>query len=146
MQDVALDEIQPVPQPPGACFMLRRSVLGETLFDEQFPLLYNDVDLCRRLDKAGHRCYYLPEAKVNVFDTIESTPTPVIDRNVRHSVSAQYDFGKYTLRGGVINVTDEEPPVVGNEAGSTDFNSGNTFPGNYDTLGRMYTLQLNVSF
>jgi iron complex outermembrane receptor protein len=43
-------------------------------------------------------------------------------------------------------MTDEDPPVVGNEAGSTTFNSGNTFPANYDTLGRIYTVGLNVKF
>jgi iron complex outermembrane recepter protein len=53
---------------------------------------------------------------------------------------------KYLLSFGAMNVTDEDPPVVGNEAGTTDFNSGNTFPGTYETLGRTYTLQLNVSF
>jgi iron complex outermembrane recepter protein len=60
---------------------------------------------------------------------------------------ASYRFAdKYLLSFGAMNVTDKDPPVVGNEAGTTDFNSGNTFPGTYDTLGRMYTLQLNVSF
>ncbi|HEX7238085.1 MAG TPA: TonB-dependent receptor [Gammaproteobacteria bacterium] len=53
---------------------------------------------------------------------------------------------KYLLSFGAMNVADKDPPVVGNEAGTTDFNSGNTFPGTYDTLGRMYTLQVNISF
>lgn len=39
----------------------------------------------------------------------------------------------------IDNITDEDPPVVGNEAGTTSFNSGNTFPSNYDTLGTIYT-------
>ncbi len=42
---------------------------------------------------------------------------------------------RYLLSFGAMNVTDEDPPVVGNEAASTDFNSGNTFPSSYDTLG-----------
>jgi hypothetical protein len=45
-----------------------------------------------------------------------------------------------------MNVTDKDPPVVGNEAASTDFNSGNTFPASYEVLGRQYTLQLNMQF
>ena len=53
---------------------------------------------------------------------------------------------RYLLSFGAMNVTDEEPPVVGNEAASTDFNSGNTFPSSYDTLGPVYTVQLNVTF
>jgi iron complex outermembrane recepter protein len=52
----------------------------------------------------------------------------------------------YLISFGAMNVTDEEPPVVGNEAASTDFNSGNTFPSSYDVLGRVFTVQLNVTF
>jgi iron complex outermembrane recepter protein len=47
---------------------------------------------------------------------------------------------------GIDNITDEDPPVVGNEAGDTSSNSGNTFPSNYDTLGRMYTFGARLSF
>lgn len=46
----------------------------------------------------------------------------------------------------VANVFDEEPPIVGNESGATTYNSGNTYPANYDTLGRVYTVGLNVKF
>ncbi len=50
------------------------------------------------------------------------------------------------LSAGIDNVTDEDPPVVGNEAGTTSYNNGNTFPSNYDTLGRMYTFGARLSF
>lgn len=46
---------------PGACFLAWRSTLLEVgLFDEQFFLYYEDVDLCRRLRGAGHRVLFLP--------------------------------------------------------------------------------------
>jgi N-acetylglucosaminyl-diphospho-decaprenol L-rhamnosyltransferase len=54
---------EPVPQPPGACLMLRRSALDGGLFDERFPLYFNDVDLCRRLHRHGS-IYFLPAARV----------------------------------------------------------------------------------
>jgi outer membrane receptor protein involved in Fe transport len=82
--------------------------------------------------RANYQMIYLPEAKVNVFDTIESTPVPNIDRNIRHSISAQYDFGAYTLRGGVINVTDEEPSFPTRNYG--------------DILGRQYYVGLRARF
>ena len=47
---------------------------------------------------------------------------------------------------GIDNITDEEPPVLGNESGDTSSNSGNTYPSNYDTLGRMYTFGARLSF
>lgn len=51
-----------------------------------------------------------------------------------------------SLSIGVTNVTDEDPPVVGNEAGTTAANSGNTFPSVYDTLGRVFTAGVKVRF
>lgn len=50
------------------------------------------------------------------------------------------------ISGGVVNLFDKEPPVVGNEAADTRSNSGNTFPSHYDTLGRIYSLGLRVTF
>ena len=44
---------------------------------------------------------------------------------------------------GIDNLTEEDAPVVGNEAGSTAANSGNTFPSAYDVLGRIYTLGIS---
>ncbi len=49
------------------------------------------------------------------------------------------------LTAGVQNLTDKEPPVLGNEVGDTSSNSGNTFPSNYDTMGRIYSLGFRVT-
>ena len=46
----------------------------------------------------------------------------------------------------VDNITEEMPPIMGNEAGDTSSNSGNTFPSNYDVFGRMYTAGLRLTF
>jgi outer membrane receptor protein involved in Fe transport len=51
-----------------------------------------------------------------------------------------------SLSFGVTNVTDEDPPVVGNEAGTTSANSGNTFPSVYDVLGRVFAAGVKVRF
>ena len=62
-------------------------------------------------------------------------------------LSASYDVtDNIKVRATMFNVTDEEPPVVGNEAADTRSNSGNTFPGVYDTLGRVYAIGVNVKF
>ena len=55
-----------VDQPMASSFLMRRQAIqsiGE-LFDEQFPIFFNDVDLCWRLKKAGWQIWYLPEAQV----------------------------------------------------------------------------------
>ena len=54
------------------------------------------------------------------------------------------DFGRISLL--VRNVLDEDPPILGNETGSTAFNSGNTFPSLYDTMGRIWFLNLRLMF
>ncbi|WP_426170142.1 TonB-dependent receptor domain-containing protein [Sandarakinorhabdus sp. DWP1-3-1] len=46
----------------------------------------------------------------------------------------------------VSNLFDKKPPLVGASAGSTTFNSGNTFPSTYDAIGRRYAMQVNVKF
>lgn len=60
---------------------------------------------------------------------------------------ASYNWGdnvKFTF--GIDNLFDKNPPVVGNEAGSTQYNSGNTFPSNYDVLGRIYKAGFKIEF
>ncbi len=53
---------------------------------------------------------------------------------------------KLRLSFNVSNIFDKEPPVLGNEAGPTSSNSGNTFPSVFDPLGRVFTLGFNASF
>ncbi len=61
------------------------------------------------------------------------------------SVGFRYkDFGRIALL--VTNLADEEPPILGNNTGSTAFNSGNTFPSLFDTLGRTYSVSLKLTF
>ncbi len=49
----------------GACLMLRRSAVGDTLFDTAYsPAYCEDADLCLRLLAAGHRVRYLHGAVV----------------------------------------------------------------------------------
>ncbi|QJB69111.1 TonB-dependent receptor domain-containing protein [Parasphingorhabdus halotolerans] len=44
------------------------------------------------------------------------------------------------------NLFDNKPTVVGNDIGSTSFNSGNTYPSSYDALGRRYGASVKFSF
>ncbi|QSX31809.1 TonB-dependent receptor [Shewanella cyperi] len=47
-----------------------------------------------------------------------------------------------TLRGGINNIFDKEPPMVGNTLAT----NGNTVAGFYDTLGRFMHISLNAKF
>ncbi len=50
------------------------------------------------------------------------------------------------LRAGVTNLFDKLPPVVGNDYGGTAENSGNTYPGTYDPLGRSFFVGATLRF
>ena len=51
-----------------------------------------------------------------------------------------------TLTLTVQNIGNRKPPVVGSTIGSTQFNSGNTFPSTYDALGRRYAVSARLKF
>lgn len=55
-----------VEQPMGSSFLLRRAAIESSggLFDERFPIFFNDVDLCWRLIQNGWQVWYEPEARV----------------------------------------------------------------------------------
>ena len=46
----------------------------------------------------------------------------------------------------IKNVADENPPILGNNTGSTSFNSGNTFPSLFDSMGRTYNVNVKLAF
>lgn len=52
----------------------------------------------------------------------------------------------FRFQVGIENLFDQNPPEVGSEAGPTDQNSGNTFPGSYNTVGRVLTVSLSKKF
>jgi GT2 family glycosyltransferase len=59
------NQTREVDQPMGSCFLLRRATLQDVgLFDENFPMFFNDVDLCYRIKQAGWKIYYYPNAQV----------------------------------------------------------------------------------
>ncbi|MCC7494775.1 MAG: glycosyltransferase family 2 protein [Fimbriimonadaceae bacterium] len=54
-----------VDQPMASCLLLRRRALQRVgLFDPQFRIFFNDVDLCLRLRRDGWRIDYLPTAAI----------------------------------------------------------------------------------
>jgi iron complex outermembrane recepter protein len=63
------------------------------------------------------------------------------DLAARFGVTSKIDI---TL--GVNNVFNRKPPVVGSNIGPTSFNSGNTYPSTYDSLGRSFAASAKVRF
>jgi hypothetical protein len=58
------NSLREVDQPMASALLIRRRALLQVgLFDEQFPLFFNDVDLCYRLRQAAWRIYFVPQAQ-----------------------------------------------------------------------------------
>ena len=55
-----------VEQPMASSLLLRRRAVEAAggLFDEQFPIFFNDVDLCLRLRRAGWQIWFEPRSRV----------------------------------------------------------------------------------
>lgn len=61
-----LGVIQNVSAVTGACAMLRKSVFNEVgCFDENYPLAFNDVDLCLKIRQQGYRIVWTPFAELH---------------------------------------------------------------------------------
>ena len=55
----------------GACMYITRQVLDEVgLFDEAYPMAYEDVDLCLRAWQAGFRTLYWPAAELRHLESV----------------------------------------------------------------------------
>ena len=59
--------------------------------------------------------------------------------------AALYPVGNYTLRAGVNNFLDQDPPLT-SSAGPSIRGNGNTFPGVYDALGRYFFFGVTADF
>jgi GT2 family glycosyltransferase len=73
MLDDAFDEPLPVPQPSASCLLLRRTVLRpDRIFDERYPIFFNDVMLAREVAASGRQLWVVPTA-IAVHDAHSST-------------------------------------------------------------------------
>lgn len=55
-----------VDQPSASCLLVRREALERVgVFDESYPMFFNDVDWCRRVKEAGMTIWYDPDVKIS---------------------------------------------------------------------------------
>jgi iron complex outermembrane recepter protein len=74
-----------------------------------------------------------PPAQIPTFSYIDLTASYTFTKNV-------------TVRVGVNNVLDKDPPLVSVNYFSSAFVNGNTYPGVYDSLGRYLFANLTMQF
>ena len=62
-------------------------------------------------------------------------------------LAGAYTFNQsITLRVGINNITDKDPPLIGQDSCLAVFCNGNTFPQLYDTLGRYGFVSVTADF
>jgi len=80
-----------VDQPAGAALLIRgdvfRSLNG---FDPNFPMFFNDVDLCKRIKDAGYAIWYLPEYAIQHMGG-----TSVKQVKMKMTISSHVSFFRY---------------------------------------------------
>jgi len=80
----------------GACVAIRRATFYEVGgFSEFFPNNYNDVDLCYKLQLAGYRCIWTPDATLYHFES-KSRETPI--ENWERDLASKY-WGRFITSG-----------------------------------------------
>ena len=110
-----------------------RTTLGFDSFDVSLLWRHIDSVIQEPEDARDTGPFFAAFQKIRAYDYFDLTGRFNILDNI-------------TLIATVSNLFDTKPPLVGAAAGSTSFNSGNTFPSTYDALGRRYTMQVNVRF
>jgi GT2 family glycosyltransferase len=64
MADEDFSRARSVPQPAASCLLLRRTFLSDRIFDERYPIFFNDVQLARSYAERGLKLWVTPEATV----------------------------------------------------------------------------------
>jgi hypothetical protein len=82
----------------GACLIVRRDILDEVgLFDENFFLYFEDIDLCFRIKKRGWKLVYFPQAKIFHEGGVTTTPLKFSSR-LEYRKSQLYFYQKHNSK------------------------------------------------
>jgi len=132
---------------------------GQPIYEWQWSLRttlsFDDIDvslLWRHLDNV----IYEPDQGTLFSGTLAPGTGPVAGQQVDFNRIGSADYfdltGRFavddhlTITLSVQNLLNKQPPIVGGEAGSVSFNSGNTFPSSYDALGRRFVASARIRF
>jgi outer membrane receptor protein involved in Fe transport len=123
-------------------------------FNQRTTLNFDDIDvslLWRHIDGVK----YEPGLPVLFNGAVRGTG-PLVGRSFNFNRISAYDYFDLTARFhltdnfevtmSAFNLFDKKPPVVGGQAGTTNANSGNTFPSIYDVVGRRYAVTGRLKF
>ncbi|HTQ98940.1 MAG TPA: TonB-dependent receptor [Candidatus Acidoferrum sp.] len=108
--------------------------------------VFNTLSYMRDSWSVGLRHSFLPAIKDASYATNKATTILGPGSYNLFNAFASYTFSKQlTIRGGIDNLFDRDPEVVGRNPGITNAN-GSTSPGFYDPLGRRYYVAFDFNF
>ncbi|MBL8643139.1 MAG: TonB-dependent receptor, partial [Rhodospirillaceae bacterium] len=104
-----------------------------TWFVGDFDFSYNWRHISSVIEEPGGTNFFPAFASIPDYNYIDISAGWDITENARIALA-------------VNNLFDKDPPNVGQTIGTTGTNSGNTFPQNYDTIGRFFSLSTVMKF
>jgi outer membrane receptor protein involved in Fe transport len=88
----------------------------------------------------GARIQYIDSMVDPTYFLNPATALPGVPAYTYYGLDASYRLGKsFTLRAGIDNIADKEPPIVRGTSGVTS-------PTTYDTVGRRFFVGASASF
>lgn len=94
----------------------------------------------------GFRHRFLPDIDSAASATIPNTPVQGADSYHMIDTFGSYSLSeKISLRGGIDNLFDLDPEIVGRNPGTTDA-KGSTSPAYYDAIGRRFYVAVELTF
>jgi hypothetical protein len=87
---------QPVEQAMGAFIFLRRSLIEKIKgWDEDYPLLWEDIELCKRIAQLGQKILYLPSTHVIHYESQSFAQVPSLNKQKRFNRGMLIYFKKH---------------------------------------------------
>ncbi|MFC0136269.1 TonB-dependent receptor domain-containing protein [Massilia eurypsychrophila] len=98
-----------------------------------FSLGYNWRYVSAVTEEPGGTNFLPAYSAIDAYHYVDMSGAWKVNKNLRVTVS-------------INNLANKKPPIVGGTIGSTGTNSGNTFPQNYDVVGRYITFGASLTF
>ena len=124
------------------------SIQPKFQWSQRTTLSFDSIDLSllwRHIDQANYEGGGLFVGKLpdgtGPYNFNHIRPYDYFDFSARFAVTKELE-----VTMGVSNVFNVKPPIVGSTAGTTSFNSGNTYPSTYDALGRSFAASAKIRF
>jgi GT2 family glycosyltransferase len=97
------DKVMQVDQPATTFLMIRNDILKEiNYFNEQYRILYNDVELCRKIYEHGYKIFFIPSAEVIHYGSYSTKRAPAKLRRIMYEDVYRYYKDTFGLKAVIL--------------------------------------------